>query len=160
MHRFGCDVVAWGTERDQIRQRIFTAMLPQFAVMDRDRIVQMLAAFLAYAVTVEYCLTQFRLHSLPPIIQKTGRKITLSIVVRKQRWSADATNSYVSAGDSVLFVADEFDDLTVICERDSREPVQYGTRQFVNVGSDIRQSPPRAFRLLKIESCFHFDRSR
>jgi hypothetical protein len=135
-------------------------VLPQFAVMDRYRIVQMLAAFLAYAVAVEYCLTQFRFHSLPPMSHRTGRKIALSIVVRKQRWNADATNANVSAGDSVLFVAHESDDLTVIRESDSREPVQNGTRQFVNVGSDIRQRPPRAFRLLKIEGCFHFDRSR
>lgn len=120
----------------------------------------MLAAFLAYTVTAKYGLPHFGSQCLPPISQMTGRKITLSTVVRKQRWNADATDSYVSAGDSVLFVAYEFDDLTVIRERDSREPVQYSTRQFVNVGSDIRQSPPRAFRLLKIESCFHFNRSR
>lgn len=160
MHRFRRDVMARGAERDEVRQRIFTAVLPQFAVMNRHRIMQMPAAFLAYAVTVEHGLTQFRFHGLPPISHTSGLKMTLSTVVRKQRWSADATNSYVSAGDSVLFVADEFDDLTVIRESDSREPVQYSTRQFVNVGSDIWQSPPRAFRLLKVEGCFHFDRSR
>lgn len=117
--------------------------------MNCNGIVKVLPAFLAHAVTVEYGLPHFGFHSLPPISHITGRKITLSIVFRKKRWHSDSADSNVCAGDSVLLFADQSRDLTVICERDSREPVQYSTRQFVDIGSDIRCSPPRTFRLLK-----------
>jgi len=109
-------------------------------------------------VAFEHPLPQSCFHVLPPNTQISGLNTTLSIAWFKQRFICESADADVNAGLSVMFVAEESDDLTVITERDSREPVQNGTRQFVNVWSHMRHRPSQRFRRLQSECRFHLYR--